>query len=441
MTRIPGRALFVLLAAGLPAGAAAAAPKPPNVVLLIVDDLRADRLGAYGNARAATPNFDALARESVVFERAYAQAGWTLPSVSSILTGLYPTVHGARRALASDWPRRLSRGRLRLQPGNSLPESRVTLAAALRRNGYRTEAVVSCPFGDPLFGFANGFDEYWSGGGAFSDVNAELSRRLERLRAREPFFLYVHVVDAHVGGGEGAEGDVSPDGRAAALARYDLQVSRVDAGLGGLLRALGADGLLDRTVLAVTADHGEEFGEHGLAGHGASPYETALRVPLLVRLPGGAGARRAAALAQTIDLFPTFLDLAGLPPVAGLQGASLRPALRGEAAPARTAYSEIYPYSPPFNEAVTAVAARTDEWTYVWRPDGTGELYDARRDPRETRDAAADHPETAKIFRAGVEAWRAGLERAAAALPPIPGSERFLPPSESERLRRAGYLK
>lgn len=436
-------AVFLLAAAlfsGTVRASEPAAARPPNVILLIVDDLRADRLGAYGGPRGLSPRFDALARESSVFENAFAQAGWTLPSVSSIMTGLYPTVHGAFRALPGDWPVRLGRGRLRLQPGNSLPPTRLTLAEALRRRGYRTEAVVSCPFGDPVFGFGAGFDRYDHSGGYFPDVNAAVARRLADLRDGPPFFLYVHVIDAHVGAGEGEEtADLSPERRREELARYDVQVSSADAGLGVLLESLRAGGLLDRSVLIVTADHGEEFGEHGRGGHGSSPYDTALRVPLFLRRPGGTAARRVAAPVESIDLFPTVLDLAGLPPEPGVQGASLRPALEGKPFD-RTAYSEIYPHTPPFNDALLAVSARTADWKYVWRPEGGDELYRVRDGREETHDVSSAEPERAREFRRRIEEWRAIQGRAAAALPALPGAERFLPADEAARLRKAGYL-
>lgn len=419
--------------------AAAPAPRPPNVVLVIVDDLRADRLGAYGAAKP-TPRFDALAAESAVFERAYAQAGWTLPSVSSILTGLYPTVHGARRALPGDWSDQLARKRLRVQPGSRLPETRLTLAQALRERGYRTEAVVSCPFGDPAFGFARGFDDYWSAGGSFADVTAEVARRLPRLKDGPPFFLYVHMVDAHVDG-EGAEmAATTAAGAARAAADYDVGVSSADAGLGRLVDALRSAGVLDKSLLFVTSDHGEEIGERGFRGHGTSPYEAALRVPLLVRRPGGKPAR-VAGVARGIDLFPTALDLAGLPPAPGLEGESLRPGLETGRLPPRVAFTEIYPPMPAYGADLAAVAARGERWTYIRRSDGREELYDAAKDPREREDLAAREPVALKDQRARTEEWRREVARAAAAQAPIPGEERFLPPEEAARLRRAGYLK
>ena len=425
-------ALTAFFLAALPARGAGK-PRPPNVVLLIVDDLRADRLGAYGG-KLRTPNFDALARESVVFERAYSQAGWTLPSVSSILTGLYPTTHGVRRSLPEDWPMRKENGTLRLKPGNSLPPDRLTMARAFHERGYRTEAVVSCPFCPPEFGFGSGFDRYDASGGLFRDVNDDVARRLQSLRDGKPFFLYVHVIDAHLSIVE----DPFPHPEDAA--KYDAQVSSTDAGFGALMDLLREAGLLGNTVLAVTADHGEEFGDHGLRGHGDSPYQTALRVPLMIRLPGGKTSRRAPAPVQTIDLFPTLLELSGLKPAPGVQGVSLAPAVRGLAVPERTVYTEIYPHRPGDSDALTAVVARTKEWRYIWRPDGDDELYRIESDPGETKNLVKSEPALAARFRARTDAWREKVRLAGAALGAPAETPAALPAAEAERLRRAGYL-
>jgi arylsulfatase A-like enzyme len=142
---------------------------------------------------------------------------------------------------------------------------------------------------------------------------------------------------------------------------------------------------------------------------------------------------------ELIDLYPTFLDLAGAAPQRGLEGSSLRPELEGGKVPARVAYTEIYPHTPPMNDRLQAVAARTAEWTYIWRPDGSEELYDRRRDPRERKDLAATRQDVLTGLRARTAAWRESLRRAAAALPPV--VERALPADEADRLRKAGYLK
>jgi arylsulfatase A-like enzyme len=432
-----------LLAASILCSSASAAdlPAKPNIILVVIDDARADRFGAYGADPKATPRFDELAKESVVFDSAFSQAGWTLPSVSSILTGLYPTVHGVVRALPGDWPTRLARGHLHVQPGSYLHDTRTTLAATLRAHGYHTAAAVSCPFGDPLFGFGVGVEDYRNLGGSFLDVDREVSRLLSSLPKDKPFFLYIHTMDAHMGGEDGAEADdATPEQRRETATRYAAMIAAADAGLGALVADLRARGLLDTTILAVTADHGEALWERGESGHGDSPYEESLRVPLLVRAPG-VKPRRVAVPVQSIDLFPTFLDLAGLPPQAGVEGSSLKPEMVGRAGPERVAYTEVYPHSPPMNDRLLAVAARTPEWTYVLRPDGSEEFYDRRKDPLERTDLAKKSGAVLSALRARTEEWRSGVARAAAALPQVPEAPRVLPPDEAERLRKAGYLK
>jgi arylsulfatase A-like enzyme len=429
-------AVAVLLATVASAAAAPAAKRPPNVLLIIVDDLRADRLGAYGHGGASTPNFDALARRGALFTEAFSQAGWTLPSVSSILTGLYPTTHGVRRSLPEEWEADPLRPAAALKSGSRLSPARVTLAAELRRRGYRTEAVVSCPFCDPVFGFGNGFDHYEHGGGTFEDINRAVSRRLNVLAAKQPFFLYVHVLDAHRDGQSAMD---DPEQRRLALSNYDAAVKIVDDGLGRLMAGLRARKLLGGTIVVATSDHGEEFGEHDHHGHGDSPYDTALHVPLLIRAPG-ARPRRIAGPVQTIDILPTVLDLAGLPPLSGAQGASLKPLIDAPdgAASGRTSYSEIYPHVPTDNDRLAAVAVRTPLWKYIWRPDGRDELYRIAVDPGEAEDLAAERPLSTANFRRRVQGWLEDREREASRSAASPDA--VLPAEEVERLRQMGYL-
>ncbi|MHC4470834.1 MAG: sulfatase [Planctomycetota bacterium] len=329
----------------------------PNVLVLLVDTLRADHLGAYGYERPTSPSFDRLARESALFTRCRVASTWTKPSTASILTGLLPTAHGA------------------VEHREILPDEAVTLAEVFRSAGYRTAAWSDNPFVSPDFGFGQGFESFdgaepsvfvngtllgkalWTlrvvslsgrlvGEKLATDRgSAELTRRLlgwiDGLEAGAPWFAYLHVMEPHLPydppapfrgrfadpSYSGPDLDRPPrylgflpferaeplpeDRRRHLVARYDEEILCWDAALGDLVAGLRRRGLLDSSVVVVLSDHGEEFYEHGGWTHGHSLYEELIRVPLLIRAPGLAP-RRIDAPVRATDLYPTLLSLSGL---------------------------------------------------------------------------------------------------------------------------------
>ncbi len=318
-------ACSLLLAAAVGCGgspADRAPPRRPNVVLYVVDTVRADRLGVYGYDKPTSPRLDAFAEEGVVFENAWAQSSWTRPSVASMFTGLLPPAHRAvgRRSV--------------------LPEGAVTLAEILAANGYVGMGLVRNPNAGRSFGFAQGFTHFRAADpgrdGAMIDwVRLWLD---DREDAGGPFFLFLLAADPHgpynplpeftnrldAGGAPDRyrtrrymrqlnRREVEPDpGTAEALSRlYDAEVAQNDHAFGVLLDELESRGLMDDTAVIHVSDHGEEFAEHGRWEHGKSLYEEALRVPFIMRLPGVAP-RRIEAPAQHIDLLPTLLAYMGI---------------------------------------------------------------------------------------------------------------------------------
>jgi arylsulfatase A-like enzyme len=266
--------------------------EPRSLLLITVDTLRPDRLGLGGHSRATSPNLDQLAAEGVHFERAFSQAGWTLPAVASILTGLPPSRHGAvaaDRGLAPDVP---------------------TLATLLGGRGYDTRAYVSHLFLRARYGLAGGFAAYDDSvlavghphrvatGVALTD---RVLRDVATLEA--PFFLWVHYFDPHfayLAHREWPFGTSAED-------RYDAEIAYVDHEIGRLLRALESRDLLVDALVVVTADHGEQFGEHGGRFH-YGLWNEIVGVPLIIRGPGLEHQVRQDA-AQHIDLLPTLLRL------------------------------------------------------------------------------------------------------------------------------------
>jgi arylsulfatase A-like enzyme len=386
--------------------------RPFNVVLYVIDTLRADRLGCYGYPRPTSPRIDGLAASGVLFRHAVAQSSFTLPSTASILTGRNPKHHGA------------------LAPRHRLQPDVTTLAEALARHGYRTAAFVTNYLASSVFGLDRGFDTfrfYREEGTRRSSVylpSSALGRRVSRWVERQgekPFFLYVHATDPHFPyrpprrtarsflrpgityadalaivdrsrpfflGNENWGLRPSPvPARDVAVFRdlYDGDVRTADEGVGTLLDVLAHRGLIDETVVILTSDHGEEFLEHGGLAHSQTLYDEVLRVPLLIRLPGGAsGGTVVESIAQHVDIVPTILDVLGLPVPAGLDGSSLL-------APRSAEEDETYSFLRLGGRELEAMT--TGRWKVVHniaREEGPQyEAYDLVRDPREHGDPAA----------------------------------------------------
>lgn len=353
----PGEARLVLEAPDVPRGVVPLLGAPrilregasrrgwPNVVVVSVDTLRADHLGAYGSTDGATPHLDELAREAVVFEHVWSQSPYTLPAHVSLFSGQFPTVHGVK-----DPGVLVSPGRTRL------------LGEILAERGYATGAFTGGGLVGPNFGFARGFDRYGyvdplsnldsvrirEHYALQADSSVELARGETvdtalgwiRDHADVPFFLFFHTYAAHefdppvrdlraVGSGlSGLYGDrkaleslgmtevfppPAPDGPTLERLEelYLGAIHQSDAGVGRILEELRDLDLLDETILVVTSDHGKELGDHGLVGHGHSLYEELLRVPLLLRVPGHPPGRVEEPV-MLVDVAPTVLDLLGL---------------------------------------------------------------------------------------------------------------------------------
>lgn len=340
-----------------------AAPAASNLVLVTLDTVRADRLGSYGYAAAATPWLDRLASEGARFAQASAPVPLTLPSHASLLSGLLPPHHG-----------------LRNNGAGSFPDGRETLATLLSNQGWRTGAFVGAFVLDRRFGLSRGFqtydDEIERAPGGTVTLEAErpgrevMDRALAWLEkdASHPFFLWVHLYDAHA--------PYSPS--------YDGEIAKIDEQVGRLVRELERRGMSGSTVVAVAADHGEALGEHGELTHGLLLYEATLRVPLLVKAPGVA-ARVVETPISLADVGPTLAGLLGKALPGTLDGRDLSAALREgrEPAPAdvyaETQYPAVFGWSP-----LSALRRRNLKYISSPRP----ELYDLSRDPQESADLA-----------------------------------------------------
>lgn len=442
-----GTAILLLVASTWPLRAALRpAPTGPDVILISVDALRADRLAAYGGDPALTPALNELARDAIVFERAYSQEPWTLTSHMSMLTGLLPDVHG-------------------LDMGRPLAPSIWTLPERLRDAGYRTAAsVMGCYWLSPEFGYGAGFDRYEEDDRLAAPRATAAAEWL--LADARPGFLFLHLYDPHsdfgvlpyeasdasiarfapgategfaewtpAGGASEALHEVNvgerdlPDSlRVATAALYDAGVHDTDRALDGFFDALRAAGRYDDALILVLADHGEALGERGLFLHGEL-MEATLRIPFLVKLPGNARAgTRVERLIETVDVGPTVLDAASLPPEVPNQGRSLL-----EGAPRAFAH-----HRSGRDYAITT----DDGWRLHYR--WTDEGFDARA-LREILDEAADGPDVLADSLVVVDEWLGPIEALHRANSRLADHGREgaveLDAADEELLRSLGYIQ
>ncbi|HLA76834.1 MAG TPA: sulfatase-like hydrolase/transferase [Vicinamibacteria bacterium] len=393
---------------------------PPNVILVSIDTLRADRLGCYGASGAETPAIDGLARQGVLFRHAYASLPLTLPSHATMLTGLEPVAHGL-----------VDNGMSTANLGAP------TLGERLSQAGYDTGAFVAAFVLNRIFGLDRGFSNYDDGppeetelSGLFTRV-ADARERVDQALAwlgrtrSSPFFLWLHLYDVH------APHEPPPAFRQRFAANpYDGEVAYVDSQVSRLLSFLKSRGLERNTLLVLTSDHGESLGEHSEETHGLFVYDATLRVPLIMRLPGRLPAGRVidspAALA---DLSPTILDLLHLPQNPTHQGRALfgRKA-RGE----RTLWAQSdYPERQYGWARLRSV--RRGRWKYIEAP--RPELYDLQADPGEQREVGSAFPTEARTLQALVRRQEDDLRKAR---PLVPAQEPD--PETRGRLAALGYV-
>ena len=405
-------------------------PRAEHVVLVTLDTLRADRLGAYGNPDVATPRLDRIAAEGALAEEASAHVPLTRPSHASLLTGLLPPEHGIRDNVSPA-----------VVPGVPL------LAEVFRDAGFATGAFVSSVVLTRQSGLDRGFDVYADRfEGAAGDAQflnsvqkkgeqtlAEALAWLEAQRGRR-VFLWLHLYEPH-------DPYEPPEPYATRYAGrlYDGEVAWTDELVGRLDDRLAALGMRDRAALVVTSDHGEGLGEHGEQLHGFFAYQATLRVPLLVRAPGIPPRTRLRSTARLVDLFPTVLELAGVPAPAGaaLSGRSLASVLRGGPALAEpVTYAETLVPLLHFGWSDLRVV-REGRWKLIQAP--RPELYDLASDPGEVRDLAREQPARVEAMRAALLKTldRERASRAGAGTPPEAG---VAPADLVEKLGALGYV-
>ena len=465
--RTPRLLVLLALAAAL-AGGCTKQP-PPNVLLIVIDTLRPDRLGAYGSTRGLTPFLDSLAQRGFVFRNAYAQSSWTNASIASLFTSRYQSQHRITSFTAA------------------LSPDEVTLAEVLAGHGFVTGGFSANFLVGKHLGFGQGFADYETYTRSEMDNGKPLmiKERAERINREglawldqprpqpgraAPVLLYLHYMEPHnpydppaadldrVLAGRPAPdriavnrrmripnlGEFPDDTVQAVKDLYDAEVMSVDAQLRVLFEALGKRGFLDRCIVVVAADHGEEFREHGLMGHHQTLYEEVIRVPLIVLVPGHEQRVDVTELVSLTDVAPTLLDLLALPQPPEFEGHSLR-RLMGLGQPAQTtrgpaaapvaggtAFSELIKEGTqrarPHERAVI-----TDASKLILDVDGKREFYDLRADPGETNTQGLVDG-TRERLSASLQSFMDYTQQRAA-----PVHQRALDAETRERMRALGY--
>jgi len=366
---------------------AAAATDPPNVILITLDTVRADRMGFLGSKLGLTPQLDALASQGVVFEHTYSQAPITPVSHATILTGTFPQYHGIRNF------------------GDRLPPTVPFLPDILHAQGYHTGAFVGSIILDPKNGFASGFERGFDVYNAGFHRQKTGERREASMQRRGqvtlgfvlewvgqqkggPFFLWFHLWDAH-----DPYNPPEPFRSQFPNAPYNAGIAYVDSIVGKLIDYLRSQGLYDNTLIAVAADHGESLGEHGELTHSIFLYDSTIHVPLLLKLPGNhSGGQRVNATASLVDLAPTVLEALGQTPPTNMQGHSLLP-LIGNPHPENRPSLANGDHSERSFGWSALVSLRIGNQLYVRAP--KPELYDLAADPSAKTNLYSDKRATA----------------------------------------------
>jgi arylsulfatase A-like enzyme len=441
----------------------APAPKvvSPNVILVVLDTLRADHLSQYGYSRATSSELDAFAAKATRFTNAHAPASWTRPSMASIFTGAHPIRHGIvshKMALAEAWE---------------------TLAERLKASGYKTYGMSLNPNVSRSVKLDQGFDVFEE---LFSDVTDEypdvadlMSRARSHLNLHpegQPFFIYLHPMNVHgpyrvpekqseqlLGHSPskrfkysgklmkgilkkddlGLREEMTTDHITSLNEQYDVAISYTTKRVAGFLDFLDKKGLYDDALVIIVSDHGEELFDHGGFSHGYTLYEEVLDVPLFIKLPGQSTRQVIESPASLIDLLPTILDIADIQPPSGIDGQSLRPMIDGSGLPASNDTPMIF----DVNWEKRCIANAVTQWPWKMisttrsyeRKTPVVELYNLEEDPKEKHDLAADHPKRIEELQKVLDERIAQLEATAIT------SEISTPTdSELEQLKALGYL-
>jgi len=431
--------------------------RQPDIILITIDALRADHLGIYGYDRPTSPSIDAFARGAVVVRDHISQAPYTKASMASLFTGLFPTAHKVVTSSVTFAAAMTGHVESAVPTTDVLDSAVSTLAEELAAVGYQTVGLDTNPFLLREFGFAQGFGEYEflsDEGSVVSSATDVAARALQAIDARDrarPLFVWFHVMEPHspytpaeafrqmfpprspplIVPSETIQPWLMIQGSRDARvyeALYDAEVREADEALGRFFSGLRERHMMASSIVVLTADHGEEFFDHGGFEHNRTLFDEMIRVPLIVAAPGLAPAMREAQT-QQVDLMPTLAAQAGARVPDGLHGADIWPVLEGKSKGERYAYSE---------NPGSLYSLRTREWKFISTLQGGHHLYRIDLDPGEREDLVGTHPEETERYR---DLLVKILASAATAGKRLRGQSAPIQPRVLQRLKALGYVQ
>lgn len=382
----------------------------PNVIVILIDTLRADHLSLYGYSRNTTPNIDEFSKNAVVFTQAISQATFTKTSIASLFTSLNAYQHGVYRGA----------GDLKDTGGSIatdvLDENETTLAEVLLQNKFLTTAWLQQGQLASYMGFAQGFINYNERQNDIKNINGKFIKWLKRSGKKRKFFAYIHYLDLHdpyrpqppydtlYFDNTRAEKIKSRDKFRAYKQRafYDGQLTYIDSEIGLLFEQLKKTDFYEDTLIILTADHGEAFGEHGFFKHSYEPYDELIRVPLIIKFPKSLYAGEVVkSQVRLIDVMPTILDFLKIKTDSELEGSSLLSHLNNGSDRNHKMDFPDHAVSEIFNEryGVNALSIRTEKFKYIHFHNRKDELYDLEKDPEERDNVIGLNPEVAEKFQ------------------------------------------
>ncbi len=414
----------------------------PNIVFVTVDTLRPDHLSFYGYESETAPFLARLAKRSVVFTRAVSSSSWTAPSTASLFSGQYPTKHGVIEGMGANRRRQGEvASPLRLEI-NRIPARTSTMPEVLRANGYRTFGLGANPNIGPEIGFSRGFDRFDRLAPTTGFAHATAQRMYEALlgwvpeiRGEEPYFVYLHFNDPHLGIGAHALGPLI-DKHLLKIHGYDSQILYFDTWLEKVFEALEVD---DDTILVFVSDHGEALGEHGLGGHlCCSLHREVNQILMMWSAPAlGLESRRIDLNASIVDVLPTLLDLVGIEAAGDVDGRSMREILQGEADKSGFDWTDrpILAHRASRGKALESWAIIRDRYKLIEDESGETLLFDIFSDPGEVNDLSAEQPGRVEKLANELATLR-GARREHAERNTVELSD-----DQQEQLRALGYLR
>jgi arylsulfatase A-like enzyme len=446
-------------APAVPAGQEATpAPTYPNIVLIVIDTVRADHVGCYGYERNTTPNIDAVARHALVFKNAISAASWTTPSVAALLSSQYPSTMGIH-----DKPAKLN-------------TEYSLLAEVLKKHGYRTHGIVSFSYLSNRLGFGRGFDEYdershRGHGGVVSPLVTTKAVKFLKSLPTQPFFLFVHNFDPHYSyilhdqynyvpkyEGKVKSGQIidtlremrpsmSPEDIRYMVNLFDSELAYTDMFVDKILQELKRQKLYDDAIIVITADHGEEFMDRGWIGHTATLYQELIHVPLLIKLPTNRPGVVDAQVAL-IDVMPTLLSHLGLEVPENLEGRALDLAAPGNITEvpifsrAHKRMKRMHFDQRPGPDKIFAKRSVIAGGRKLIYDETTGqkELYDLKADPGEQVNRYEEDKTAARRLEALLNGWRSRTQQKGGPQAPEQDESELFDPEQIKQLKSLGYM-